>query len=351
MDEPKKNFEPEDYELIEDYPELRPTKIDRTERPSREQNSQDRLERLLSSLERGWKVVILRQQPTWCRGHLETIEYFGEDDEPIDIDYLIRTWGGSRLHLKIHNESGQWLGGGSVSLFSYPPKVRGKILKEEDMIGANIGHAATVIPAVHNQGIDIGKILDILSKKGSGFDAANMVKLIEIAQNRNLAQPAAPPPQQNPMEQMIQMATAFKQMQQIFGGGDFGSGGGGDGDNLAPIAAEVVKALVQKKQSPPSRGALLPPQPQSAPIEKPKPLPSRPKQKTDNGELKTITQLANKISNMDPDDAAGVVFLALDGMDEKKRAAAMQSFLASMNDDAIIDNDETSRDNYGDDDD
>lgn len=310
-----------------------PEKFYEQDLPRPDQRSTDRLTYLLSSLERGWKVVVLREQPTWCRGHLETIEYFGDDDEPIDIDYLIRMWGGRKLHLKIHNERGQWIGGGSISLYSYPPKVRGKIIKEEEFYGSIPGPQASMTPAmiphqIQAPNLDISKILDLVSKQ-KGADLGSMLKLLEYAQGRPAVQ------QQNPLEQMLGMAQIFRQFKDVFS--DFGGSTSTDSDDMTPIFGEIVKALVQKKDKPSSRGALAPPKlpRKSLPMPAANPQESTGKSDSKRDEKETITQIARKMSDLEPEDAAGVVFLALDGMPPDKRQAAMQTFLSNMSGDFL----------------
>jgi len=333
----------------------------------------DRLSMLLSNLSMGWKVSILREQPSWARGHLETIEYYGEDQEPIDIDYLIRRWGGRKLTLKIHNERGKWLGGGSVALFSYPPRVHGQVITEADVIGLGMNQNQysqnQQWPSQHSpppqsppqSGLDTLKILELMSKqKGGGLDWTSAIKLAEMF-SATRTQTTQPTHIQGGFDQMIQMMSAMKQMREFMS--DFG-GGGSDGgeDSILPLATEVTKALVSRTQQqnqtfhPPTRGALAPPKNwrPSPPVQNTN-IVERPKQQN-NGELtqptqptntenkrQTVMQLAKAISELDPNDAAGCVALALDGMGEERGQKAMAAFFDMQNDG--LDEDEETDDN------
>lgn len=326
-------------------------KIPAPTKPSFEEDDQDqdRLSSLLSSIQSGWKVTILREQPGWCRGHLETIEYYGADDnEPIDVDYLIRQWGGRKLHLKVLNERSKWVGGGSISLFSYPPKVRGQILNEADMYGMTPGPQAMLNPAVPQQPyptqqpqFDVAKLFEMASnQKGANFES--VMKMMETFRSQ------MPQPQQlDPMagfQQMLGMAQVFKQMKDVFGdmGGDGGGGGGGGDDGITPIAAEVVKALVNQNQRPvaPARGVLTGPRPGfTGPPQKGAPPQNTPPTQQQNApptkvdiEPDNIMQIAKHISDLDPEDAAGCVHLAFEGMPKDKRDQAAQHFMSQMGD-------------------
>lgn len=322
----------------------------------RDQRGQDRLQYILSSLQRGWRIVVMRESPSWCRGHLETIEFYGDEDEPIDVDYLARTWGGKRLHVKVHNEKGQWVGGGSVSLFSYPPKVHGKVITEQQTYEENFGLKTQSMPSINGQQqsgfqLDIGKILDLVTRNKGGTDQiGNILKVLDYAQQRQ--QPQAPPimQQQNMFEQMAGMMSAMKQFREVMS--DFGAVGGqssGD-DEFSPMIGQLMQALINRQppQGSPPRGAIAPPrgalprppaQPQMAP-------PPQPKKQNENIDLSgvTETQLAKRLSDLDPENAVGAVFLALDMMPEEKRQAAMKEFFSAYTGSDQLDDDDLQED-------
>lgn len=311
-----------------------PMKFNEREMESDEQISNDRIQYMLRNLKPGYQISIKRMKPSWARGHLETYEFFGEDDEPLDIDYLVRMWGGHHLQVRILGEKGRYVGGGSIPLYSYPPKVRGKIITEQDSIGSTTGPDATVsqsiphyIPQPQNS-LDMGKVLDLLSKN-KGSDIGSTLKLLEYI---NASKYNPTPPQGNPMEQMLQMAQMFKQMRDIFGDLGGGGNGGDDSDGFMPLAGDLLKTLLSKQNSsPPVRGALSPPRNLSTPTPTPTP--------TANTKKDSVLDLAKKISDLDSGDAAGVAFLALDSMPAEKRDAVIRSIISEMSD--IDESDET----------
>lgn len=312
--------------------------------PTKEEKAQMRLEKLLSEVDPGFKIAIKRVQPSWCRGHLETIEVYdgGEESSAVDMDYLIRTWGGEQLHLKVHNEKGQWIGGGTVSLFTYPPLRRGKLLREPNRYEFDDqpqqsgfqghGHFAPT------PSMDLTKILDLLSKNKQ-TDLASIVKLIDYFRGTN---PQQQPMQhqiqpQNPMEQMMQMMGLFKEMQGLFGElSNFGQQPA-DGDSMMPMMTEMIKGLfgAQKQQTPPARAQLSPPQAQNS--QKPLVMPNshpqmqqntaQPAERSEPRTETTLDDIAAQLAGLSAKDAAEVVTLAMGSMPEDKRGNALAEFM------------------------
>lgn len=312
--------------------------------PTKDEKTQARLEHLLGNVERGWKISILRVDPSWCRGHLETKEIYDASDQ-IDIGYLIDNWGGHRLHVKIHDESSRWLGGGSVSLYSYPPKREGVLLKRTDHY-LPAQNELQGSPPLHYQQppaqnpapqLDIRALLDIVAKQ-KGTDIGGLLKVLEFAQGRQQ------PPAQNSSitEQMLGMLSLFREMQSVFGGMG-GNGKDSDDDSFTPVIAEVVKGLVANQSAPPpSRGALSPPQRRPARVSRnvrPPNVTDRDDDEVEPAEQtpQSIQDFANKLATLDPDDAVGVVMMAMDKMPPDKAQTAMTSFLSGMSGDDNLD--------------
>lgn len=337
ISDPNETFDFDEVPLNNDN-QSNPMEFHEQELSTPEQISQDRIRYLLKNIRPGYQIAVIRIKPSWARGHLETYEYYGDDDEPIDIDYLIRMWGGHRLQIRILGEKGRYVGGGSIPLYSYPPKVRGKIITEQDSIGSTTGPDASMsrsiphyIPQPQNT-LDIGKILDLLSKN-KGNDIGSTLKLLEYIQASKYN---PTPPQGNPMEQMLQMAQMFRQMKDIFGEFSGGGGGGDDSDGFMPLAGDLLKTLLTKQNQPqPVRGVLSPPSSQ-APKRESAPTPHA------NTEKDSVLSLAKKISELDSSDAAGVAFLALDSMPTDKRESVIRSIISEMSN---IDETEENEDN------
>jgi hypothetical protein len=76
----------------------------------------------------GVSVMISRLEPEWCSGYLEEKEII-EGSEPIDINYLIKSWGGKRLRCRVRSKRGgnrgQWLRSIDIPLQTWEPLRRG----------------------------------------------------------------------------------------------------------------------------------------------------------------------------------------------------------------------------------
>jgi hypothetical protein len=323
---------------------------------SKEDQTQQRLEELLSEVESGWKISVVREQPSWCRGHLETFEILDPSEKggTIDVDYLIRMWGGHRLHLRIHNQRGRWLGGGSISLFSYPPKVRGQVLKESDYFGGLAGtdrQPAPQQPAGFYPGqpqaaqpaMDIGKLLELLGKNQK-TDMGTLLRVLEFVRPQAQATQAAMP--QNPLEQMMQMMSLFKEMKGFLGEFAGTEQSGESADPMTGMFGELIKGMFAGRQQP-ARTALVPPakgrppltinQHQAPPVPS-SPEPAPPLPQTTGGD--TLQGMANALAGMSAQDAADVVMLALGNMPEAKRQQAMAGFVENWEDAQRDDQDE-----------
>lgn len=296
----------------------------------------------LAALSPNWKVSIQRVAPSWCKGHLETIDVYDPSDHGIDMDYLIRKWGGRKLWIRILNEKGQYKSSGTINLFSFPPRVNGTEIREHEVYGMSPEqnpNRPTYQPMPYQPqqqqqqglGLDITKLIDIISKKGgAGADMGTILQIMEYARSSQQPQNQM----QMMMEQMAGMMGVMSQMRQLFGDGG-GGGGGGSDDSFSPIVGELAKALInrqpQQPQQMPSRGALAPPRrqfqasppPKSKPVSKPQPNTSQ----IDDDEIDIVEDLADKLAALDVDDAAEAAMMAIDSMPEEKRNAVMRAFL------------------------
>ena len=91
----------------------------------REEEEFENLNEFLSGIGPGYTVLIRREEPGWCKGLLEERE-IDNTDKPIDIMYLIKTWGGRKLRLKFRRPQGTWMKHRDIELYSYPPLVWGQ---------------------------------------------------------------------------------------------------------------------------------------------------------------------------------------------------------------------------------
>lgn len=101
-------------------------------------NEQSKIEqRRLENLEQFWEQVrpgvvfdIYRVEPVWCAGFLESHEI--DPESPIDIDYILRKWGGRKLRFRLRGENGQYIKQVDFKARSYQPLFRGHVITESD---------------------------------------------------------------------------------------------------------------------------------------------------------------------------------------------------------------------------
>lgn len=83
------------------------------------------LDRLFAEVGEGFRMVVRRSEPSWCDGHLETVEL--DPAEPLNMDQLRERYGGRKLQIKILNQKGDYVANRTVK-FPDPPKHDGAIL-------------------------------------------------------------------------------------------------------------------------------------------------------------------------------------------------------------------------------
>lgn len=312
--------------------------------PSVDEKRQSRLETLLGTIRPNWKISIIRKKPTWCAGHLETLEIDDPAEDQVDIDYLIRTWGGHKIKLMVHDENGVWIGGGSVLLKTFPPKIRGVELDERTHYGYIPDTQKHLLqPQQYGQNmnqsqptLDFGRLLDIIQKNAKqNGDITPLLKILEFTMART--QPSQQPVQmgQDMIQQMAGMMTIFRDMKTMFGA-DFAGDSAGSNDNMMPVISEVVKGLMSQRGEPTRRTGLVQPSLPASPQETPNiqsihpPQQSESRQQHESRNDRTLQDVATDLARLSPQDAADVVSMAMGYMPNDKQTAAMQYFMKNM---------------------
>lgn len=295
-----------------------------------EEEKLERLQRILSMCEEGWKIVIIRTAPSWCRGHLESFTIYDPESQVVDPEYIIKKWGGHSIHIKVGDEKGKWLGGGTLNLFTYPPKRNGKIIKESEIydydddsrvLPSNRNTIYPLQPVQAQPSLDFGRLLDFVGKNKP--DLASIVKLIDYF--RGSQQQVV---SQNPLDQMMSTLTLFREMKSMFGefGGELPQENNSETEMMKMFASLAGNLLASKQRPEPAR--LSPPPRPSAQISPPNPNQNvTPQKKPD-----TMLDLAQAISSLGAAEAADVVSLALSNMSPEKQQAYLTEFLESWND-------------------
>ena len=98
--------------------------------------------RMLAGIKPGWSLSITRLGPEWCSGFLEKIELL--DDENINLNEIVERWGGEALRLRIHDETGKFIGGSDVKVRSYPPCFKGVGIAKRQNVGVDLANHPTI---------------------------------------------------------------------------------------------------------------------------------------------------------------------------------------------------------------
>lgn len=91
----------------------------------REQRELEELDEYLSGIEPGYTLVLSRVEPGWCKGLLEEISVT-QTSAPVDINYIINTWGGHKIRLRFRRPDGKWAKFRDVELYTFQPLIYGR---------------------------------------------------------------------------------------------------------------------------------------------------------------------------------------------------------------------------------
>lgn len=279
------------------------------------------LELELAQLQPGVQVIIERLRPGWCKGQLEKVTV---GDEGLDLDYLIRTWGGHLLSIKIVGSRGQIRGSHTVELYSWPPRRNGKLLRapnfeqdEEAGIATPSPPAAQPFPAEM-----FGRFFDMMNaQRQSEVDTLRQMLLAQMQMQS--AAPASPSPQKDPLAELVRASKYYQQLKGLFG--ESSPQPASSEDALPSQIMDMAKMFFEERKQP--RAALTDPSPgrQLAPPSK-QPSPP-PKNATVTPIPIRDTDLSSQISGMSPDAAADTLITALGKMDPDKQDRTIESFL------------------------
>lgn len=306
-----------------------------------------KLDDFFHMLSSGVSVVIERLSPSWCKGFLEEVPVTDE----FGIQYLIDTWGGHLLSLKVRNQSGQLGGTHKVQLYTYPPLRFGRKLKPYDQGEKFEGDddkpaASPAAPVVVNPPNSMEKIFTALpaiiplvtkimenSESRRQADFAMMMQMMKAGQGGGLSD-------------ISKIGTVMTQLGEIYKQNMGGGGGETNEMDFMGQALDVIKMFMDKPkpmiQMPQQAAPKLSP-PAGIPTTPP-PTPPQTQGSATVTQLPQNRDIARSISDMTPDKAAETIMDALSQMSPDKQQAAIGSFLGEyqnmMGDDQYFEGDE-----------
>jgi hypothetical protein len=223
--------------------------------PSRENDIED----FFDELRPGKRIRIWRLEPPWCAGFLETIDI--SENTAIDVDYLARRWGGKALRLKrIGHNSRFEAGSVDIPMRSYPPKVRGEIITEDDVDGIKPGgvpgvrkNAATPEASINEQ---IAAALSGVNRpEKTGSSVSEFAKLLQVVNtqqspilNTLLTKALQPEPVQprSSIDELVEYAHKFETLRGLFGGGQGAPAPQNEETALLQTVGEIAKSLFNR---------------------------------------------------------------------------------------------------------
>lgn len=271
-----------------------------------------RLNQLLAGLEEGWTILITRIKPSWAKGILEETDV--SLDNPLDLDYLVKTWGGHLLQIQVRNDKGQFVRKVHVPLFSFEPKAWGKRVKPpwetEQEEKPQINPLGTLDSLVNIA----EKLKGNNNNNGSGDSVTKMILELLLKQNtKQTEQPQAT----SPVDQLVHMAHAFQTLKGIFGSSDEQPNQSGvESDLLSQVGGLLDTYERISSKAKPASPTITPPA-QLPPGEQnlPKNLPT----------VDTISSDLSALAVKNPKEATEALALAMGKLPENKREELLQN--------------------------
>lgn len=294
----------------------------------------ENLEMELANLQPGVQVILERLRPSWCKGQLEKITV---SDEGLDLDYLIRTWGGHLISVKIVGPGNRIKGSHTVELYSFPPRVRERLLRAPNQPGNDdeAGISAFSAPVAPSQDLSMFKqFMELMnSQRQSEVDTLKTILMAQLSQQSSVAaQPVPTVTQKDPISELVKAAKYYRELEGLFGKSNpevnpeeqfpqqimdmakmfF------EGRNSEPRPQLVAPSGIVNQTAPPASVRSAPAPSLSGDT---KITPIREPPANDKFDL------PEKISSMTPDEAAETMILALGRMAPDKQDAAIESFM------------------------
>lgn len=312
-------------------------------RTPEQKRSDERLERLtqeLASIESGVTVIISRLQPSWCKGQLEKVTV---GEEGLDIEYLIRKWGGHLLQLRIQDANGHLRGSHTVELYSWEPKRKGRVIKDPDAFEDDEqpiqNPAPEPVPQYGSPQLDLFRMFEMMNaQREAELSRMQAILLHQMEQSAPASQ------HQKPVSSIRDMIALFKAVEEVKGmfGGD--GGGGGDEGELPRQVMDIARLFLESKKSQPS-AQIVQPQRAPKPMQMPQPNPAAkrippkepPRERESVSPPENVTpirsndDLVKQLTELDPIEAADTLANALSSMRPEKQEAAIAVFMSRIN--------------------
>jgi len=247
----------------------------------------------------GVSVMISRLDPEWCSGYLEEREII-EGAEPIDINYLIKSWGGKRLRCRVRSKRGgnrgQWLRSIDIPLQTWEPLRRGVRIYPRETVDED-ENWTTRKPQPKKNGLgELGEMMALMSSMRQNELATLQALGLGRAERSGNGDSS--------LSTAIELAKTFAQLQRPQGG---------DVDSGMELFGKALD-LLRPAQSSPSPAIVSRQQPVS---------------------------LAEALSQLPPERAIATLQEAMSKMTPDRQQSAMSSLLHALEGAGMIEDDDT----------
>lgn len=276
-------------------------KIEKTSDP--DEPEMEAIDEYLSGLEPGFKLVIRRLEPSWCKGFLEEID-ITEASDPISLNYLINTWGGQRLMLKFRRPNGTWARYKEVSLYTFEPLVWGQPLKRDTPNPHKPSESSRDFVPSQTQALAPSQPIPPTSTKREMMELLQMLQAMRAADMQAMA--AMMRPQQDYPDPYRMMQNAFGLFSQLQASKSPGQTS--EDDEVIGLLGKLVDTFGQKKE-------------ENAKITPPVSNPSA---------SVSSMSLHEQLSEMEPEAAIRTLQQAVSIMPTEKKTRAMATLLNTI---------------------
>jgi hypothetical protein len=263
----------------------------------------DNIDEYMSGIEPGYTVVINRVEPEWAKGCLEELSV-SETKKPIDLKYLISTWGGYKLRLRFRDPQGRWVKHKDLELYSFPPLLYGQRI-----------HQAEKNPHLEEQNPPSQQMQPMMQQyyppRDDKQDILEMMALIQKMRSDDLQAlgslikqqtpppPPPPPPPIDPFKMLTGAFGLFTQFQQMKAPQTES-----DNDEILGFLGKAVDVFAANNR-PQQETRITPP-------------------------TYTSVDLSDSLSSQDPESAVRILQTAVGKMDPDKQAKTMAALLGSI---------------------
>jgi hypothetical protein len=275
---------------------------------------------------------VYRDQPKALESFLESIP-ITQDERPIDLEYLAKTWGGRVLRLMVRNSSGKFIKRLYVPLKSYPPKMWGEEISDNPNVPNR--KPSEIQPVVEpkdplEQYLKLSEVMRAQSEiaKQNQPDVANILLSILTP----LLQQRLEPPKSSTENSLSEVMKSMKMMRDFMTPKEDQiqqQSGGNPEDMIIPAILNLSEKILSKPAEPQPRQLQARPQPvqQHMTPQQPQPVPINTKQQETLINPVTISKF---MEQLDGDQASVMVIEAMKKMKPEEGERMIQNLMAAF---------------------